>query len=136
MICELVFYTCQVGEDSRDFDADFSFGDLIIYNPRREHWNENASEEDVEQQIRWEQEHLDDADLIIMYLQENSKSPISLLELGLYGPQGKMIVFCSKKFYRYSNVKLTCEKYNIDLVSRLNLQLVAHEIENIYNELT
>ena len=70
-----------------------------------------------------------------MYLKDNSKSPISLLELGLYGPQGKMIVFCTDKFYRFNNVKCTCKKYGIDLLETNNLDDVANKINQIYNEI-
>lgn len=88
--------------------------DIVFYNPRRKEWMSSTREE-IEYQIKWEQEHLDNADLIIMCLLDNSKSPISLLELGLYAQSGKIIVFCNPEFYRYDNVRLTCEKYNIPL---------------------
>ena len=71
-----------------------------------------------------------------MYLADNSKSPISLLELGLYGPQGKMLVCCSNKFYRYNNVKCTCEKYNIDLFESTDLKEISEEIALLYNEIS
>lgn len=89
--------------------------DVIFYNPRRKHWPDNPIPSQIESQIRWEQEHLDNADVIIMCLLDDSKSPISLLELGLYAQSGKLIVFCNPEFYRYTNVKLTCQKYNIPL---------------------
>ena len=57
---------------------------LEVFNPRREHWNPNPTKEEMEKQIKWEQEHLDKADIIVMVLLDDSKSPISLLELGLY----------------------------------------------------
>ena len=139
LISELAFYNMDP-DSEEDFGYDYSLGvdkykDIIIYNPRRENWNKNATEKDVEEQIRWEQEKLDDSDLIIMYLADNSKSPISLLELGLYGPQGKMIVFCTYKFYRYNNVKLICEKYFIPLVNSLDNRKICDEISNILNEI-
>ena len=51
----------------------FKDSDIKIYNPRREHWDKKASKEDLEYQIKWEQEHLDNADLIVMVLSDNSK---------------------------------------------------------------
>jgi len=88
---------------------------VTFFNPRRKEWIQNPTSEDMEKQIKWEQEHLDSADIIIMCLLDNSKSPISLLELGLYPQSGKLLVFCNKAFYRYDNVRLTCQKYNIPL---------------------
>ena len=89
--------------------------DIVFYNPRRKKWPSVTVTSQIEYQIKWEQEHLDNADLIIMCLLDNSRSPISLLELGLYAQSGKIIVFCNPEFYRYDNVRLTCEKYNIPL---------------------
>ena len=99
-----------------------------IYNPRNEHWNSNPSKEEMENQIKWEQNHLDKADVIAMVLLDNSKSPISLLELGLYANTKKLIVFCTPNFYRWDNVRLTCEKYNIELIQDLHPTIIANKI--------
>lgn len=104
----------------------FEFNPNIkFYNPRRKEWLPNAGEDELTYQILWEQEYLDKADLIIMAIADGSKSPISLLELGLYAKDQKMVVFCNDCFYRYMNVKLTCEKYNIPLME--------NSVENITN---
>lgn len=102
--------------------------DLEVYNPRREHWNPNPSKEDMEYQIKWEQDHLDKADVIAMVLLDDSKSPISLLEIGLYAKTGKLIVFCTPNFYRWDNVRLTCEKYHIELVQDIHPTIIANKI--------
>ena len=99
-----------------------------VFNPRREHWNSNPSKEEMENQIKWEQKHLDGADVIAMVLLNNSKSPISLLELGLYANTNKMIVFCTPDFYRWDNVRITCEKHNIELVQDLNPLIITNKI--------
>lgn len=104
---------------------------LNIFNPRRAHWSKNADKEELENQIRWEQDHLDEADLIVMVLSDNSKSPISLLELGLYAESGKLIVFCTDKFYRFDNVRLTCEKYFIPLVQSTKTKDIYDNIKSI-----
>lgn len=104
--------------------------DIEIYNPRREHWNPNPSKEEMEYQIKWEQEYLDKADFIAMVLLDDSKSPISLLELGLYAKSNKLIVFCTPNFYRWDNVRLTCEKYNIQLVESDHPLVIANKIIN------
>ena len=104
--------------------------DIEIYNPRREHWNPNPSKEEMECQIKWEQEYLDKADFIAMVLLDDSKSPISLLELGLYAKSHKLIVFCTPDFYRWDNVRLTCEKYNIQLVESTHPLVIANKIIN------
>lgn len=134
LIEKLLFYNFDENDD-RDFDEDFSIGDLIIYNPRREYWPANTHKEEIKKQIKWEQEHLENADIIIMNILPDSKSPISLLELGLYGPEGKMIVFCSEDFYRFDNVELTCERYNIPLIKTNDLEEICLQLSKIYDEL-
>lgn len=98
--------------------------DVTFYNPRKKQWTDNQ----LEYQIKWEQEYLDNSDIIIMCLLDDSKSPISLLELGLYAQSGRLIVFCNPEFYRYTNVKLTCQKYNIPLY-KVNLDDMKYIIE-------
>lgn len=101
---------------------------INIYNPRREYWPSKDQHKEIEYQIKWEQEHLDKSDLIVMVLLDDSKSPISLLEIGLYAKSNKLIVFCTSNFYRWDNVRLTCEKYHIPLIQDLNPLTIANKI--------
>ena len=103
-----------------------------VYNPRRKNWVKNPSKDLMEEQIKWEQDHLDESDLIIMVFSDKSQSPISLLELGLYAESGKLLVFCTDKFWRYDNVRLTCEKYLVPLVNSTKTKDIIKEIKNIY----
>ena len=104
------------------------FDNINIYNPRREHWPSEDNHDEIEYQIKWEQEHLDKSDLIVMVLLDDSKSPISLLEMGLYAKSNKLIVFCTPNFYRWDNVRLTCEKYHIPLIQDLHPVVIANKI--------
>ena len=101
---------------------------MTIFNPRRNDWNEYATEEEMFEQITWEQDHLSKADLIIMCILDDSMSPISLLELGQYAGKANMIVFCSPKFWRYTNVKWICNKYNIKLFETNDISEIATTI--------
>lgn len=88
-----------------------------VFNPRRCNWNPSATSKEIEEQIDWELEHMEKADFIVMNILGDSKSPISLLELGLHARSGKLVVFCPKSFYRYDNVRVTCETYGVKLYS-------------------
>lgn len=90
---------------------------VSVFNPRRKEWPNSSNHKEIEKQIDWELEHMERADYIIMNILGDSKSPISLLELGLHARSGKLIVFCPKSFYRYDNVRVTCETYNVKLYS-------------------
>lgn len=49
----------------------------------------------------------------------DSKSPITLLELGLFAKSGKLYVVCTEGFYRYDNVRITCAKYGVPVYASL-----------------
>jgi len=99
-----------------------------VYNPRRDNWVPNAGHEEVMKQIDWEQRALEKVDHIFMVFLDNSKSPISFLELGMYCRSKKITVFCTKNFYRYDNVLDTCERYGIELVDSTNSSIIARKI--------
>ena len=86
---------------------------------------------EMDYQVRWELDHLEDADLIIMYILGTSKSPISLLEMGLHARSGKMHVICEKDFYRYDNVRITCAYYDVPLYDDLDSFLEGVGLQNV-----
>lgn len=94
-------------------------GGFVIYNPRQKEWHPER-EGEMDYQVNWELEHLEKADVIIMYFANGSQSPITLLELGLFAKSGKLKVVCTDKFYRYDNVRITCARYGVPINSTLN----------------
>ena len=92
---------------------------LTIYNPRRPDWNPNLPQDamnaTLQEQIIWELDHLEKANLICLYLDPNTTSPISLLELGIHMRSGKIVVCCPPGFYRKANIDLTCHKYGVNV---------------------
>ena len=106
-------------------------GRYILFNPRQEHWDASRPGE-MDYQVRWELDHLEEADLIIMYILGSSKSPISLLEMGLHARGGKMIVICEEDFYRYDNVHITCDYYDVPFYSDLDSFLEDQFQSSIY----
>lgn len=89
----------------------------ILFNPRRDEWDaawvQEQGDNEFTKQVVWELDHLDKADIIFLYFDPNTKSPISLLELGLYANSGKVIVCCPKGFWRKGNVDIICTRYSI-----------------------
>ncbi len=86
---------------------------VTLLNPRRDNWNPNSSRAEMAKQINWEMDNLDKCDVIFMNILEESLSPITLLELGLYANSGKMIVSCHEEFWRKINVDVVCDRFNI-----------------------
>ena len=95
-----------------------------IFNPRRDDWDSSWSQtyEDPQfsQQVKWELNALDKSDWIIMYLDPLTKSPISLLELGLFANSKKLIVICPDGFWRKGNVEVVCILYDIPLLNSID----------------
>ena len=54
-----------------------------------------------------------------MYFDPETKSPISLLELGLFANSGKIHVICPEGFWRKGNVDIVCDEYNIPMYKDL-----------------
>ena len=50
-----------------------------------------------------------------MYIDPQTKSPISLLELGLFAHSKKLLVVCPDGFWRKGNVEVVCSQYDIPL---------------------
>jgi len=66
----------------------------------------HISEAIFKEQVDWEMDLLDEADVIALYLQLDTMSPISLLELGLHAKDGKLVVCCPEAFWRRGNVQI------------------------------
>ena len=106
---------------------------IMIYNPRREDWPDSNDNNEIEKQINWELYHLERADLIVMNILGNSKSPISLMEIGLFAKNHKLIVFCNPNFYRFDNVRIVCERYNIPLHTTNDILVIKNKILQFAN---
>lgn len=100
------------------------FKDICIYNPRRDDWDSSWKQEIAQpqfnQQVNWELDALQKADLIIFYFSPETQSPITLLELGLFARSGKLVVCCPQGFWRKGNVDIICEKFAIPQVHSID----------------
>jgi len=109
-----------------------------LLNPRREHWEphwkQTITNPEFKQQVEWEYSGLDKSDYIIMYFAPDSKSPISLLELGLFSGSHKIICCCPPKFWRRGNVEFICHKFKIPLVNNLNEVIGLLKTKKILHE--
>ncbi len=95
---------------------------VVIFNPRREQWD-SSWEQTIEnpkfkEQVVWELKHLENADLIVMYLAPGTISPISLMEFGMYHKSKKLVIYCPDGFHRKGNIDVVCERYNIPQVEK------------------
>ena len=103
--------------------------DLTFLNPRRDDWDSSWSQDEsnpkFNEQVNWELDHLFKADYIFLYLSPETKSPISLLELGLFAESGKLIVCCPDGFWRKGNVDIICSRWGIPVFDTMD-RAVGH----------
>lgn len=94
---------------------------IVVANPRRESWD-SSWEQSIDnprfkEQVDWELDHLERADLAVFYFQPDTMSPITLLELGkrLAGPRSaQTLVCCPPGFWRRGNVEIVCDRAGLD----------------------
>jgi len=98
--------------------------DIILFNPRRDDWDpswiQSKMNPNFRAQVEWELDALEKANIIAIYFEPGTKSPVSLLELGLFARTGKMIVCCPEGFWRKGNVDIVCARYGVKQVESLN----------------
>ena len=91
---------------------------VTILNPRRDNWDASwkADRHDKPfiEQVTWEREGLRRATLLFFYFGPDTKSPITLYELGAaIDKRTPIIVCCPPGFWRKGNVDLECEARGI-----------------------
>lgn len=106
--------------------AELSDHFVIIFNPRRDAWDssweQHPSNEQFNEQVNWELDRLEQSSHVLFNFEPNSKSPITLMELGeRLASRGRqvLVVVCSEKFYRYGNVAIICERYGVPVFDNL-----------------
>lgn len=92
---------------------------VTFFNPRRDDWDsswvQSIENKQFSEQVNWELDNIVLADIVVFYFDENTKSPITLMELGYVAGSkpNKVIVCCPEKFWRKGNVDIICQRNNI-----------------------
>ena len=107
--------------------------DVTFFNPRRDNWDPTWSQDPqnahLRQQIRWELERIERSDIVLLFLQAGTMSPITLLELGLCLGRGhQTIVACEPGFWREANVHETCSFYGVEVHPSLQAGIKQLEV--------
>jgi hypothetical protein len=103
--------------------------DITIFNPRRDQWDsswvQDESNPEFNHQVNWELDKLEISNIIFMYFDPNTKSPISLMELGAFKNHPNIIVCCPDGFWRKGNVQILCTREKIPLYNNFNSAIGA-----------
>ncbi len=114
-------------EDWQSFaQAQFDLSKVNVFNPR---WDfDPTTEQSMDNpafahQVNWELYMIERADCVLMVLQKDTKSPISLMEIGIiagangHGALNKMIISCPEGFWRKGNVDIVAQRYRIPVIN-------------------
>lgn len=100
-----------------------------LYNPRRDDWDSSWEQreyyDEFNKQVNWELDKLYYSDIIFMYFCPHTKSPISLLEFGMFCNTKNMVVVCPDGFWRKGNIEIVCSRYNVPLYNTFELGVGA-----------
>lgn len=103
--------------------------EITILDPRRDEWDaswrQSIDEPKFREQVEWELDGLDRADVIAMWFVPETRSPITLLELGLHARGGKLVIGCPDGFWRRGNIEVVCARYGIPLVGSWDAFITA-----------
>ncbi len=98
--------------------------DVVILNPRSKdpniNWRDEVEDPLFLEQVEWVLKGQERADLLVMYFDPKTQSPISLLELGLFAQTKKMLVCCPKGYFKKGNVDIVCRRYHIPQVENFH----------------
>ncbi|CAF3511095.1 unnamed protein product [Fusarium graminearum] len=94
---------------------------ITILNPNRPDWDstwrEDFSDNRWVEQVSWELDMQEAADIIVFMLHEVTEAPISLMELGL-AVRTKSVIVCAHPNYRKrGNVDAVCRMFGVKLLS-------------------
>lgn len=101
---------------------------VLVANPRRvdwdSSWEQSIHNPHFSEQVNWELDHIEQADLVVFFFQPDTHSPITLLELGkrLEHPQASSntLVCCPPGFWRRGNVEIVCHRAGVKVLDHLD----------------
>jgi len=99
-----------------EFAKAFSDDDVEFLNPRRDSFEDigsGSADPKFKEQVEWEPRGLEAADIIALYFDPETKSPISLLELGLFAHSHKLFVCCPDGYWKKGNVDIVCDENSV-----------------------
>ncbi|KAF7546920.1 hypothetical protein G7Z17_g8099 [Cylindrodendrum hubeiense] len=93
---------------------------VTLFNPKRTDWDstwrEDSSDKRWADQIQWELDMQDVADVIVVLFHGVTPAPISLAEMGMASRTGKLIACALDGYSKQGYVEAVCRKYKAPFV--------------------
>jgi hypothetical protein len=117
-----------------------------ILNPRRADWDSTQAQRVdnpyFAEQVNWELDHIEQADVVYMYFDPNTKSPISMVEVGyILGMRREiksrsphlratpLVIYCPDDFWRSGNMAVMCDRAGITVHTDFTESIKALKME-------
>jgi hypothetical protein len=104
---------------------------LVVFDPERKEWETNwqhmTEGSRYKSQVRWELEHMEEVDVVVLYLGKGISSSMAMMELGLLARTNRLVLFCPDDEFGSKNVKIFCERYEVTRVEKLDALLAEVE---------
>ncbi|KAM5341559.1 hypothetical protein ACJ41O_014590 [Fusarium nematophilum] len=88
---------------------------VTIFNPQRDDWDstwkEDFSDKRWAEQVWWELDMQEAADIVVFFFHGATDAPVSLLELGLGVRSGRAIVCALEGYSKRGNVEAVCRRF-------------------------
>ena len=96
-----------------------------MYNPYRADWDRSWREDinftPYQEQVEWEFDKQDKADIVVVYFHLATQAPVSLLEFGICARvPGKAIVVYSEGYWKKGNLQIVCKKFGVEMVNSID----------------
>lgn len=95
--------------------------DVVLLNPRRDDFQVDAVQSKdnpyFRQQVEWELQGQEQADLCVYFIPAGSQSRITLLEIGMFCLDQEHVICVEEGFDRKGNLDIVAARYDLNLVT-------------------
>jgi Nucleoside 2-deoxyribosyltransferase like len=110
--------------------------DINILNPRRDDWDssweQTADDPQFRQQVEWELDAQEAADMVVFVFTADSKAPITFLEFGLFATKKDAVVCVEEGFYRQGNLDIVAGRLKVPMYHNLD-EMIA-DLQTLFKE--
>jgi hypothetical protein len=112
------------------FCKDLADYDVVVLNPRRDDWDsswvQSINDSQFFRQVTWEQDWMEEADIVVFFFDPQTKAPITLMELGItlgrlnqngVSNQQTVLVCCPDDYWRKGNVDIMCHRAAVPMTT-------------------
>lgn len=98
--------------------------DIQILSPKRDDWDSSWEQcstcEPFREQVVWEHDAMEAADMVVFCFTAESKAPVTMYEFGRFADRKECIACVEEGFYRQGNLDIYCELDDVAVYHNLD----------------